>query len=112
MGTKNNTDIIELSKIVSSAFVKIEPGFTINTNEIYNFEEFKKVFTEKVKFLLETRFDQLINLLYMIDIEDRKIEELFLKKDKENIPESLVNLIIERQLQKIYYRKIYKEGKI
>jgi hypothetical protein len=112
MNTGNKSELTELSLILSKDFETISPDFIINVKDIRNINEFKKVLSDKIKVLLENKFDLLINLLYRIDIEDRKIEELFSKKDKENIPGSLAELIIERQLQKIYYRKIYKEGKI
>jgi len=37
---------------------------------------------------------------------------LFSSKNKESIPEKLADLIIERQIEKINFRKRYREGNL
>jgi hypothetical protein len=112
MGNENNSEIVELSGIISKNFSQLSPGFLINRNDIQDLEELKKFLSEKIKMLLDEKYDSLINLLYRIDIDDKKIEEVFSKVKKDNIPGSIADLIIERQLQKIHYRKMYKEGNL
>ncbi|MEJ2103091.1 MAG: hypothetical protein P8X47_00785 [Ignavibacteriaceae bacterium] len=53
-----------------------------------------------------------MNVLYKIDISEEKLSELFSAENKDYIPASLADLIIERQLEKVRLRKLYKEGKI
>ena len=67
---------------------------------------------EKVSFLLDNNYDFLVNTLYRIDVSESKLREVFSGKDRQNIPEVLADLIIERQLQKIRFRQKYKEGKL
>lgn len=112
MEKESKSEIAELSGIISKNFSQLSPGFIINRNDIKNIEELKKYISDKIKILLDEKFDSLINFLYRIDIDDKKIEEVFSKKEKYNIPGSIANLIIERQLQKIHYRKMYKEGNL
>jgi len=54
----------------------------------------------------------LVNILYKIDINEKKLSQLFSGKNRDSIPATLADLIIERQLQKIKLRKLYKEGKL
>ncbi len=112
MEKEKKSEIIELSGIISQNFSQLSPGFLINKDDIKNIEELKKYLSGKIKVLLNEKFDSLFNLLYRIDVEDKKIEEVFSKEKKDDIPGSIANLIIERQLQKIHYRKIYKEGNL
>jgi hypothetical protein len=112
MGNENSSDIVELSGIISKNFSQLSPGFLINRNDIKNIEELKKFISGKIKILLEEKFDSLIKLLYRIDVEDKKIEEVFSGEKEDDIPDLVADLIIERQLQKIHYRKMYKEGNL
>ena len=58
------------------------------------------------------KFDMLVNILYKIDISEKKLSQLFSGKNRDSIPATLADLIIERQLEKIKLRKMYKEGKL
>lgn len=111
MGKDKNSDIIELSGIINRSFSEISHGYLINKEDINNIEELKKYLSAKIKIFLEEKYNSLINILYRIDIDDKKIEKIFLSKEN-NIPDMIADLIIERQLQKIYYRKLYKEGNL
>ena len=50
---------------------------------------------------MDTNYEKLINILYRIDINEDKLNELFDSKNREFIPEQLAELIIERQIQKV-----------
>jgi hypothetical protein len=80
----------------------------LNFNDVLSLEELKKYLTEKIAVMLEKNFDLLLSSLYRIDIDEIKVKELFSGKRRENIPERLASFIIERQLQKLYYRNQYK----
>jgi hypothetical protein len=112
MENENTSDILELSGIINRNFSMVSPGFLISSEDIKNIEEMKRYLSAKIKILLEEKYDSLINILYRIDINDKKIEEVFSSGEKESIPGKIADLIIERQLQKIHYRKMYKEGKL
>ncbi|MEJ2614924.1 MAG: hypothetical protein P8Z35_08200 [Ignavibacteriaceae bacterium] len=108
----NNSDITELSGIINRNFSEISPEFLLSTADIKSIEEMKRYLSAKINILLEEKYDSLINILYRIDVDDKKLEGVFSSGRKENIPDKIADLIIERQLQKIHYRKMYKEGKL
>lgn len=103
---KEKQNISELSKAISKDFS------LINSKDLRNYEELKNYLTKEIRNLIDKKYDVLISILYRIDIDSRKIEELFSSENKENIPSGLAELIIERQLQKLKFRRLYKEGKI
>ena len=112
MEKEKNSDIIELSGIINRNFSEISPGFLLSVEDIKNIEEMKRYLSNKINILLEEKYDSLINILYRIDVDDKKIERVFSSEKKGNIPDKIADLIIERQLQKIHFRKMYKEGKL
>jgi hypothetical protein len=112
MEEKNNSEIVELSGIINRNFSEISPGFLLSAADINNIEEMKRHLSAKINILLEEKYDSLINILYRIDVDDKKIERVFSTEKRGNIADKIADLIIERQLQKIHFRKMYKEGKL
>lgn len=108
----NNEEIHSIQKFVSKDFVRNDYSSLIPNNDFERLEEFKKYLTEKMRDLLDKNYNLLINTLYRIDISEKKLSELFSSRNKELIPEKLADLIIERQIEKIIFRKRYREGKL
>lgn len=102
----------EVVKFVEKDFLVNENTSLIPSTEIESLDEFRKYLAEKLRVLLDEKFDLLVNILYRIDINEKKLGELFSGQNREFIPSTLADLIIERQLQKIKLRKLYREGKI
>ncbi|MFZ2325206.1 MAG: hypothetical protein WAV89_16100 [Ignavibacteriaceae bacterium] len=103
-------EIFSIQKFVSKDFIKSDYSSLIPNNDFERLEEFRKYLTEKMKNMLDNNYDLLINTLYRIDISEKKLSELFSSKNREAIPEKLADLIIERQIEKINFRKRYREG--
>lgn len=108
----NKDEIFSIQKFVSKDFVKNDYSSLIPNNDFERLEEFRVYLTEKMKDLLDNNFNLLINTLYRIDISEKKLSGLFASKNKESIPERLAELIIERQIQKINFRKRYRDGEL
>ena len=108
----NKEEIFSIQKFVSKDFVKNDYSSLIPSNDYEQLEEFRKYLTEKMKDLLDKNYNLLINTLYRIDISEKKLTELFSSKNKESIPQKLADLIIERQIEKINFRKRYREGNL
>lgn len=102
----------EIVKFVEKDFLVGEDYSLIPSVDLESLEEFRQYLTEKLKVLLDERFDTLVNILYRIDISEKKLSKLFSGDNKDSIPSVLADLIIERQLQKIRLRKLYKDGKL
>ena len=104
--------VVEIVKFVEKDFLISDNNSLIPSADIASLEEFRKYLTERIKILLDEKFDTLVNILYRIDISEKKLSQLFSGKNRDSILASLADLIIERQLQKIRLRKMYKEGKL
>lgn len=108
----NREELFSIQKFVSKDFVKSDYSSLIPANDFEKLEEFRKYLTEKMKDMLDKDYNLLINTLYRIDISEKKLAELFSSKNKEFIPQKLADLIIERQIEKINFRKRYREGNL
>ena len=111
MTETDKVEISQLSNLISSDFTKngleiVKPDDLNNLNELRNF------LTEKISEMLDKKFDLLINTLYLIDVNEEKVNELFAADNRDFIPSALAGLVIERQLQKLNYRRMYREGRI
>jgi hypothetical protein len=109
---KEKQQVVEIVKFVEKDFLISDNNSLIPSADIASLEEFRKYLTERIKILLDEKFDTLVNILYRIDISEKKLSQLFSGKNRDSIPASLADLIIERQLQKIRLRKMYKEGEL
>ena len=103
-------ELFLIQKSVSKDFIKNDYTSLIPNNDFERLEEFRKYLTARMKEMLENNYNLLINTLYRIDISEKKLSQLFSSKNKESIPEKLTELIIERQIEKINFRKRYREG--
>jgi hypothetical protein len=108
----NKEEIFFIQKFVSKDFVKNDYSSLVPNNDYERLEEFRKYLTEKMKDMLDKNYNLLINTLYRIDISEKKLSELFSAKNKDSIPQKLADLIIERQIEKINFRKRYREGNL
>jgi hypothetical protein len=108
----DKAQVTDVTKVISKDFQVGDADSLIPITDVLNFEELKKYLIEKLTYLLENKYDTLINILYKIDISEEKLSELFSSNNKESIPSTLAELIIERQFQKVKFRQLYKNGKL
>lgn len=104
------TETREVSKLVYNQFSLNGFDSVLSKDEFDNLNEFREYLTEKLTYLLEKKYDLLIKTLYRIDVNENKLHELFAMNNRDNIPAALADLIIERQLQKVHFRNLYKAG--
>lgn len=112
MSDLQKAEIQEVSENISSVFNRFGLDLPLSPNDVENLSQLNIYLTEKLKDLLDNNFNLLVNTLYRIDVNEEKLNVLFGSKNRVSIPSVLADLIIERQLQKIHFRKKYKEGKL
>lgn len=100
-------NIYQLKKNVSSDFNKFEEFSSLRDSDINTLEEFKLFLTKKLSDLMVKNFDEVLNILYQIDINEIKVRDIIQSNNKYKAS-LLADLIINRQLQKIKTRQKYK----
>ena len=79
-----------------------------NSLEANSPEEVRKKLIVLLNELINKDFQALIQLLYQIDVNEKKIREYLKENTNEDAAPGLADLIIKRQLQKIESRKSYR----
>lgn len=58
--------------------------------------------------LIIDHFDELINLLYRMDVSEKKLKTLLLDHSSEDAASIIASLVIERQVQKLKTKAMFK----
>jgi hypothetical protein len=101
--------VMQVSETISKDFDKAGLSLVILPDGVDNLEQLRRKLTKKISELMDTNYEKLINILYRIDISENQLNELFGSKNREFIPARLADLIIERQVQKINFRNMYRK---
>ena len=107
-----NNHLADLTIFVSKNFEISELDSLIPAGDFKTLGEFKTYLTDRLAFLLDNKYDKLINILYRIDVPEDKLSKLFAEQNHDFIPAALADLIIERSLQKVKIRQKYKNGEL
>lgn len=71
-------------------------------------EEFRKYIVQFINHLITEDFNHLLFILYRIDVHEEKVRQLLHDNNGEHAAETISDLIIERQIQKIATRQQFK----
>lgn len=88
--------------------ILINKELAIELPEKIPMEEIQEKLSAHINRLIQSNFEQLVNLLYRIDVSEAKIKSLLQIEPGTNAGDIISNLIIERQLQKIKSRQQFK----
>ncbi|MES1215614.1 MAG: hypothetical protein ABUT20_08855 [Bacteroidota bacterium] len=83
--------------------------FPINLRNGAGMEELQARLSNYINDLIVHHFNQLINLLYRLDVSEKKLQQWLLENTTEDAGKIIADLIIERQLQKIKSRNQHKQ---
>lgn len=92
-------------KLTSNEFPEVLDNYSENDLEIK--------LSAYINEIIDKDFNKLINLLYRIDISEQKLKIALQNEDKTiSSSKTIAKLIIERQLQKLAFRKEFSNKKI
>ena len=94
-----------MNKLMSHEFPKVL--------EKYSENDLENQLAIYINELIDKDFNKLVNLLYRIDISEHKLKIALQNEDKTiSSSKTIAKLIIERQLQKLEFRKKFSKKKI
>lgn len=79
---------------------------TISLKKTISPQQLVAIITDKIYFLLQHKFNEYLNLLYIIDVSEREIKNITVI-DMETIASEVSFLILKREWQKVWYRNRY-----
>jgi hypothetical protein len=62
--------------------------------------------------LMETNFEILCQAMYRLDVSEARFDKAMHENDLQDIPYSIADLVIEREMQKVRTRIMYKKGEL
>ena len=86
--------------------IVIELELETEKNSIIN----KEFLIDKINQLILNDFSKLVVLLYKVDVNENKLKQSIKENQSMDAAEIIVDLIIERQLQKIKTKEQFKPG--
>jgi hypothetical protein len=62
--------------------------------------------------LIENNFEKLCQAMYRLDVSETKFHQVMTERPFEEIPSSIADLVIEREMQKVRTRMMHKRGEL
>lgn len=81
--------------------------FPIKNNENVSIEEILSIVEKEIGVLIDSDFEKLLSILYRLDVDEDKFKASLGFHDT---PQQIAKLIVERELQKMYFRNTYKNN--
>jgi hypothetical protein len=75
-----------------------------------SYEQLRSALFMIINTLITTDFSRLVSILYRLDISENKLRVALSKAGEQTAGEVIAEMIIERQIQKIQARELYKSG--
>jgi Asp-tRNA(Asn)/Glu-tRNA(Gln) amidotransferase B subunit len=88
----------------------INESLEISLPATLSLNELKQKLSLHINHLINHDFEKLVSLLYRIDINESKLKQLLQQKQGADAADTIADLIIERQLQKIKSRQEIKKN--
>jgi len=82
-------------------------NLTLDLPEDSNPNELKYLLQKNIHFLIEEKFSDFVNLLYIVDLPENTARQI-LETEKQNISDHYTFLILKRVWQKIWFRQKYQ----
>jgi len=71
-------------------------------------EQFLLVLQNQVSHMLLFEFEKLMQILYRMDINEGKVQTIINFQTREQWPDAIARLILEREKERIFWREKYK----
>lgn len=72
----------------------------------------KQKLIEVISHMLDNEFEKLCNAMYRLDVSEELFHKALNETPKDVVPAVIAELVIERELQKVKTRRLYKNGKL
>lgn len=87
----------------------INQDFNLQLQEQVSTEELFRILAERMNHLITTDFNELVRLLYRLDVSEVKLKQLLKENPEADAGKLIAQLILERQAQKLKSRQQYRQ---
>jgi hypothetical protein len=99
-----------MEKEINDVCSIISRNFEVETSGELTIESLVKLLSVRIRELLEKNLEKLVSIMYRIDLNQAKVDKIFENISKDEIAYQLAVLIIERQIEKVKTRRMYKSA--
>lgn len=100
------TEIMENE--INEVYGIISRNFEVERSGEITFETLRDLLGMRIRELLDKNLEKLVSIMYRIDLNQEKVDRIFENISKDEIAFQLAVLIIERQMEKVRTRRLYK----
>ena len=86
----------------------VSANFELQKRDVISLEDLHYILSQRISELLDKNIEKLVYILYRIDVNQRKTDEIFNNPSKEEIASLIADAVIERQLQKVHTRNMFR----
>jgi len=77
-----------------------------------DYSELHARLTSVIGYMLEYQFEKLCNVMYRLDVPEKKFRKVMKENAPDDIAPGIAELVIEREIQKIRTRILYKNKQL
>ena len=97
-----------INDIEHEAYIIISKNFGIEHSDALTIDDVRNMLAHKIWEMLDKNVEKLLDILYRIDISQKKIDEIFDNLSKDEIAVQIADAVIQRQMLKVKTREMYK----
>jgi hypothetical protein len=101
----------QVRDLINNDFNTEEEGLIISGGHL-EMQYLHERLTMIIEHLLQNNFEKLCNAMYRLDVSERKFQEVLATTDPADISSQLAKLVIEREMQKVVTRNMYKNREL
>ena len=101
-----------LPKVAFSNLTPLIPDSegVLEQGEFLSREAIRELLSGRIQYLLNHKRELLFSILYRIDVSEKVVKSVFSQAAPDAIPDRLADLVIDRQLQKLAFRRRHSNG--
>jgi hypothetical protein len=77
----------------------------VKTKDVEHYQEILQKLTEIINYLINHRFERLVQLLYTVDIDERQLKQTLRDNSDKEAAVVIAELVLQRQIQKLITRQ-------
>jgi hypothetical protein len=101
----------QLTGLINKDLGGIENGLVIASG-IPDRDTIREKLAILIAHLMESNFEKLCQAMYRLDVSEAKFDQVMQEKPAGEIPYAIADLVIEREMQKVRTRIMYKRGEL
>jgi len=105
--TLKKNDLTQATQLIRQAF-DLSPTEWLPEGTEFAEEELLIKLEQLVSYLLDKDLEKLLQVLYRIDADERKVKLILANESPERLSRTMAELILERQKMKLKYRNLYR----